>query len=390
MNILETKWLRIIILNIMDCTQLNSVLNRMEILLLTPSKIILVTLWLYLSLVGALPGFAAETFDKWIVVTTIQYPTAQLRQLALIPGWRLVVVGDKKTPIDWNLENCDYLSPTHQLELGYELAHLLPWNHYSRKNIGYLFAIEHGAKIIYETDDDNEPIGELNPLPVQSLLPALSTGDCCVNAYGYFGQPEVWPRGFPLDKILTLDSFQSSSPVSCTIGIEQGIVNEAPDVDAIFRLTQDRPITFSPQLACFLPKQTFCPFNSQNTFFHPTAFFSLYLPSSVSMRVSDIWRGYIAQKLIWKLGAHLVFSGPNAVQQRNTHCILNDFFLEQALYLQGGSLVNYLSQWDNDRFDDPFQTMTSLFQDLIEKQFIQKEELPLLEAWLRDLNRISP
>ena len=105
-----------------------------------------------LLMIGAfLLNVAAVAGEKWIVVTTINYPTPQLRKLAEIPGWHLVVVGDKKTPEDWHLENCEYLSPSRQLELGYELAKALPWNHYARKNIGYLYAIERGAKIIYDT-----------------------------------------------------------------------------------------------------------------------------------------------------------------------------------------------------------------------------------------------
>ena len=38
---------------------------------------------------------------KWIVVTTINPPTQQLIALSQIPGWKLVVVGDRKTPINW-------------------------------------------------------------------------------------------------------------------------------------------------------------------------------------------------------------------------------------------------------------------------------------------------
>ena len=39
--------------------------------------------------------------DKWIVVTTIFSPTEDMRKLAKIAGWKMVVVGDKKTPSDW-------------------------------------------------------------------------------------------------------------------------------------------------------------------------------------------------------------------------------------------------------------------------------------------------
>jgi len=39
-----------------------------------------------------------------------------------------------------------------------ELADLLPYHHYCRKNIGYLYAIRQGADCILETDDDNLPL----------------------------------------------------------------------------------------------------------------------------------------------------------------------------------------------------------------------------------------
>jgi len=39
--------------------------------------------------------------DKWIVVTTIRSPTDAVRALAQQPGWKVVVVGDKKTPRTW-------------------------------------------------------------------------------------------------------------------------------------------------------------------------------------------------------------------------------------------------------------------------------------------------
>ena len=171
--------------------------------------------------------------DKWIVVTTIQYPTEQLKKLSRIPDWSLVVVGDKKTPGDWYLENCEYLSPERQLSLGYDLAPLLPWNHYSRKNIGYLFALERGASIIYETDDDNETLDGLSPCYSECLIPEICSQDRCVNMYAYFGHPEVWPRGFPLNLIHHANPLAISSPKRCVLGIEQGVVNGSPDVDAL-------------------------------------------------------------------------------------------------------------------------------------------------------------
>lgn len=39
--------------------------------------------------------------DKWIIVTSINGPTEDLKKLSEIDGWKLLVVGDRKTPKDW-------------------------------------------------------------------------------------------------------------------------------------------------------------------------------------------------------------------------------------------------------------------------------------------------
>jgi hypothetical protein len=343
------------------------------------------------SLIVILWVSSLQAIDKWIVVTTIQYPTEQLKKMAQIPGWQLLVVGDKTTPVDWHLDGCEYLSPSRQMKLGYQLVDIMPWKHYCRKNIGYLYAIEHGATIIYETDDDNEPIGELNPLPEQSELSAVTTNERSVNIYKYFGLPEIWPRGFPLELLEKSRSslLQISPPTLCRIGFEQGVVDQAPDVDAIFRLGSDKEFFFKKMSPCYLPPGTYCPFNTQNTFIHRSLFFALYLPSSISMRLSDIWRGYIAEKLMETSGHVLVFTGPNAIQQRNVHNIYDDFILEQDLYLKSGKLVKFLQAWQNPTGPSSIEIMTSLFDDLILEKFLGEEERLMLSAWQSDLQRIG-
>ena len=329
------------------------------------------------------------SFDKWIVVTTIQSPTLELKKLAEIPGWRLVVVGDKKTPKDWHLDNCEYLSPERQLELGYELSTLLPWNHYSRKNIGYLFAIQNGAKVIYETDDDNMPLDALDFCPKESMMSSLISSNSYVNIYSYFGRPDVWPRGFPLEHINDSQNYQIRSPQNCVVGIEQGIVNQEPDVDAIFRLTQNKAVFFQKEASCFLAPGTYCPFNSQNTFFHFDAFFSLYMPSSVSLRVTDIWRGFIAQRLIPDFGLVLAFSGPNAIQNRNQHNLMHDYMQEQDLYLKTEKLIKHLKRWKGPMPTNRFYALYDLTLSLIQEKFLGPDELALMEAWINDLYSVG-
>ncbi|CAF1604673.1 unnamed protein product, partial [Adineta ricciae] len=40
--------------------------------------------------------------DKWIVITTIHYPTPAIHKfLNLTTPWNLIVIADRKTPSDW-------------------------------------------------------------------------------------------------------------------------------------------------------------------------------------------------------------------------------------------------------------------------------------------------
>ncbi|VDO17806.1 unnamed protein product [Haemonchus placei] len=100
--------------------------------------------------------------DKWIVVTSIRYPSEDVKRLASLDGWNLVVVADVKTPKDWHLDapGVHFLSLDVQTKLGFRITTLLPENSYTRKNVGYLYAIQMGAKWIYDTDDDNKPFGK--------------------------------------------------------------------------------------------------------------------------------------------------------------------------------------------------------------------------------------
>ena len=45
------------------------------------------------------------------------------------------------------MEGVTYLTPADQEALPYRIVSLLPWNHFGRKNVGYLYAVHHGAKV---------------------------------------------------------------------------------------------------------------------------------------------------------------------------------------------------------------------------------------------------
>jgi hypothetical protein len=119
----------------------------------------------------------------------------------------------------------------------------MPYRHYARKNFGYLYALQNGARVIYGTDDDNELIDELNGFDMMErtdppvLWELVDTRDrdnkteawarnVC-NPYAVFGQPSVWPRGYPLQNIADAPcSTFRKAPVRNYI--QQGLANGDP------------------------------------------------------------------------------------------------------------------------------------------------------------------
>src|SRR6056297_3221617 len=101
---------------------------------------------------------------KCIVITTINEKTKAITEFEKFSDWHVVIVGDKKSkPIENNV-NLTYLSVQDQKKLGFSIVDALPFNHYTRKNIGYLYAMREGAEVIYDTDDDNIPYDYWNLL----------------------------------------------------------------------------------------------------------------------------------------------------------------------------------------------------------------------------------
>ena len=89
-----------------------------------------------------------------------------------------------------SVENAIYLGIKEQKELGYNFVEQMPYGNYARKSIGHLYAIQHGAKYIYETDDDNHPSdGKLHfHETFKDSYYVYNTNRSVVNAY------ESWDR----------------------------------------------------------------------------------------------------------------------------------------------------------------------------------------------------
>lgn len=324
---------------------------------------------------------------KFIVITTINAKSKAISEFEKMDGWHLVIVGDKKSkPIPGN-ENLTFLSVEDQQKLGFGLVRTLPYNHYTRKNIGYLYAISHGAELIYDTDDDNFPYPDwaFDSFGCNSKIDQDSK---FLNIYRYFSKENIWPRGFPLDLIADSKELKVANTASAEIGVWQGLADKDPDVDAIYRLVLGGEILeFEDRHPIYLGKGNYCPFNSQNTMWNKKTFPLLYLPSTVSFRFTDILRGYIAQRLLWEQDLHLGFCRATVYQERNEHDLMRDFRDEIECYLNVRPIVDTMDAMNFS--GDLNEDILLLYRKLAQEGFIKEQEVEMVEAWLADYQNIS-
>ena len=326
--------------------------------------------------------------SNYVVITTIQDATPAVEAFAALEDWTAVIVGDKKTPSSWkDRDDVVYLGIDEQEALFPDLAAQLPLNHYSRKNVGYLYAIGRGAELIAESDDDNHPLeGWGTALPSQGVY-ATVTSPRVANIYAHFTDEEIWPRGFPLELILKREPLQVAKREQSEVAIEQQLVHGEPDVDAIYRLVIGRDAQFVYNEPLVTDAGVYAPFNSQNTFWRDLAFPFLYLPCTVTFRFTDILRGWVAQRCAWSYDGRLAFTAPTVFQDRNDHNLLTDFKSEIPVYLRTLETLDALDSVDAGT--DPGEMLVACYDALISADIVPETEMPIVEAWVREVARLD-
>jgi len=329
--------------------------------------------------------------DKYaIVVTTVNAPTRAVKEISQ-NLYRLdahfVIVGDAASPEDFEQAGADYLDLDRQAKTGFYLASVAPKKHYSRKNIGYLYAIQNGATIIVETDDDNIPTSEFwSPRQILQSGPLFKDMGW-LNVYNLFSDSLVWPRGLPLNRVKdAVPELEVAPIVELACPIQQGLADGDPDVDAIYRLLFFLPITFKKRNPVLLNGKTRCPFNSQNTTWWRQAFALLYLPSYCSFRMTDIWRSFVAQRIAQTNDWSLSFHNATMFQQRNEHNLMTDFEEEVSGYLRNEEIVNVLDALVLEKgMSNLGANMRKCYRALIDLGVVGEKETDLLEAWIMDM-----
>ncbi|KAJ7972215.1 Protein of unknown function (DUF288) [Quillaja saponaria] len=340
--------------------------------------------------------------EQWIVVSVSDYPTDSLRNLVKIKWWQVLAIGNSKTPSDWTLKGAIFLSLQQQATLGFRVVDFLPYDSYVRKTVGYLFAIQHGAKKIFDADDrgdviggdlgkhfDVELIGEGARQETILQYSHENPNRTIVNPYIHFGQRSVWPRGLPLENVGEVGHEEFYTEVfGGKQFIQQGISNGLPDVDSVFYFTRKSgleafDIRFderAPKVA--LPQGTMVPVNSFNTIYHSSAFWALMLPVSVSTMASDVLRGYWGQRLLWEVGGYVVVYPPTV--HRYDRIEAYPFSEEKDLHVNVGRLIKFLVSW---RSSDHrlFEKILELSYAMAEERFWTEQDVKFTAAWLQDL-----
>ena len=323
---------------------------------------------------------------KALIITSIASPNEVLKahaQGAKANNIDFIVNGDTKSPATFELDGCRFLSIEDQEALEFRLAKILPKKHYARKNLGYLLAKNHD--VIIETDDDNFPYETFWNERKRIQNADVFNNSGWVNVYSFFSKENIWPRGFPLHHLPNKNEPKSIiQNVSCPI--QQGLADENPDVDAVYRMTLKLPIKFDQHNSLALGKNAWSPFNSQNTTWFREAFPLLYLPSYCSFRMTDIWRSFIAQRIAWTCDWPVLYHNSTVWQERNDHSLIKDFEDEIPGYLNNETICKKLEDLDLASGErNILVNLIRCYEMMTENNYIGKEEMKLVEAFCEDI-----
>jgi hypothetical protein len=105
--------------------------------------------------------------------------------------------------------------------------------------------------------------------------------------------------------------------------------------------------------------------------------------------MTDIWRGYVAQRIAWANGWSLSFHKATVFQDRNEHSIMRDFSEEVVGYLNNDKIIRALDNLDLAPGEAEIAAnLRKCYAALVALGVVGAEELPLLDLWLADLAAI--
>lgn len=344
--------------------------------------------------------------EKWIVMISFNPPQSQIKNLLkILESWKIVIVGNiKKNDIKWkhlqHSKKLIYLSKRDQIQLGYKTTQYLNTNSYSNKNIGYLYAIQHGAKEIYEIDEDIiiSKIKSIEMNDYINICYGVRNDSLMINPYSYFGENNIWPRGFRLNDIGKdyNNKFYNikSNQLLLKPLIFQGLINGIPDVDSIFiqtRIKKHNKIDFYfkdiyPLL--YFPGQ-YIPLNSKNTKYLYDIFPFIVLPTSLNETLCDILRGFILQRIAWGYNGSVVYHASDTLNNKNNYVVSSKFTEERYLFIKLEQILVLMNEKTKINSNNPIELLYNIINNLIKGGILHKKDLDVYKAFLDDLSHFG-
>ena len=331
-----------------------------------------------------------------LIITTINNVNKNIKKFireAKNKKWDFIVIGDKKTPVNFKINYGKFYSLFAQKKLNLSFAKVCPSNSYARKNIGYLLAIQNKNEIIVETDDDNFPYDNFFHNKTLFHKAKKILNQTWVNIYDLFLSKKtsnlIWPRGLPLSHIHS-HKIKLGKAVLEKFYLQQGVCENNPDVDAIYRLSNKTiNINFKKNIKFNLGNSVNT-FNSQNTIWFKKIFPLLYLPVTCTMRCTDIWRSLVALKILYNDSVKILYFGTTMTQKRNQHNLMQDFEQEVPMYLNNKKIFLVLSKLSLKKGEKNYLiNLLKCYKALVEKKFISRKELKYLNLWIKDIKHLS-
>jgi len=285
-------------------------------------------------------------YEFALVLTTIYVPSLLIEYADNFIRYNhsnvlFVIVGDLKTPARENEEIAERLKnmgfDAQYLDIEFQknwlrtyapkLEHIMPYNSDNRRNIGYLYAAQMGAKTIIVLDDDNH-VGQEDYLAEHSVVGKTVTVNSAYSSNGWFNPCDIlkfnvnhriYMRGLPFHARESDISDLKIMTEHGRVVINVGLWKMTPDVDAVTHLIFPNLQSLSLKMKRIaLGSNIYAPINTQNTAFLTEILPCFYfIPMDKGMDwFGDVWAGLFARKVIDHMGDKVTFGSPLSIHKR--------------------------------------------------------------------------
>ena len=273
-----------------------------------------------------------------------------------------VITGDKKTPKEAK-EYCQKLQEQYKIPVLFmdvadqdaymekytKLKGFLPWNCIQRRQVAILKAYEQGSDIIVLIDDDNyiaceDYVGKHMSLGKVENMPVVSSPTGWYNICDDLQDRQnrkFYPRGYSwVDRIDEVKNNVWTNKDIKTV-VNAGFWLGDPDIDAVTRLAAPIDvISYKKDHNYALDKETYSPFNSQNTAIHRDMVPVYFLVPDIG-RFDDIWSSYVVERVAWHMGDYVSYGQPLVKQIRNDH----DYWVDAWVEEMGTKMTTDFCKW---------------------------------------------